>query len=75
MLRQGFGVQHVLNPDPYKGAFGDDGLRYAQDVRDVIDTATSGRVAAFFAGAIQGVGGSVSLATGYLPEVYKVLAP
>ncbi len=33
---------------------------------------TSGRVAAFFSETIQGVGGAVPLADGYLPAVYKV---
>jgi alanine-glyoxylate transaminase/(R)-3-amino-2-methylpropionate-pyruvate transaminase len=68
---QGFGVHHALNPDPYRGAFGNDGPRYAEDVKDLIQTATSGRVAGFFAETIQGVGGAVPLADGYLPAVYK----
>jgi 4-aminobutyrate aminotransferase-like enzyme len=50
---QGFGVHHALNPDPYRGAFGNDGPRYAEDVKDLIQTATSGRVAGFFAETIQ----------------------
>lgn len=33
---------------------------------------TSGQVAAFFSETIQGVGGALPLADGYLPEVYKV---
>jgi hypothetical protein len=32
----------VLNPNPYTGAFGNDGARYAEDVADVIATATPG---------------------------------
>lgn len=69
---QGFGYHHALNPDPYRGPYGDDGLRYAADVADLISAATPGRVAGFIAETIQGVGGAVPLATGYLPEVYKV---
>lgn len=69
---QGFGYHHALNPDPYRGAFGDDGPRYAADVVDLISAATPGRVAGFVAETIQGVGGTVPLATGYLPAVYKV---
>eukprot|EP00798_Chlamydomonas_sp_ICE-L_P026930 gene26931-4553_t len=68
-----FGMIHALNPDPYRGAFGDDGPKYAEDVKDLIATATSGRVAGWMSETIQGVGGSVPLATGYLPEVYKAI--
>lgn len=39
---QGFGIRHVLNPNPYTGAFGNDGAKYAEDVADVIATATPG---------------------------------
>jgi hypothetical protein len=46
--------------------------RYAADVADLIQGATPGTVAGFISETIQGVGGSVPLADGYLPEVYKV---
>lgn len=46
--------------------------RYAEDVRDLIGAATPGRVAGFISETIQGVGGATPLASGYLPEVYKV---
>ncbi len=46
--------------------------RYAEDVDDVINFATSGRVAGFLSESVQGVGGSVPLADGYLPRVYEV---
>ncbi|GFR40934.1 hypothetical protein Agub_g1592 [Astrephomene gubernaculifera] len=72
-MPQGFGYHHALNPDPYRGAFGDDGRRYAADVADLIGAATPGRVAGFIAESIQGVGGTVPLASGYLPEVYKLI--
>ena len=69
---QGFGVRHVLNPDPYRGRFGDDGSAYAADVEDVIKFATSGQVAGFLSESVQGVGGAIPLAKGYLPEAYSV---
>lgn len=47
------GVHHALNPDPYRGVFGSDGKQYAKDVEDLIQFATSGRVAAFISEAIQ----------------------
>ncbi|KAH7514719.1 hypothetical protein FEM48_Zijuj11G0120400 [Ziziphus jujuba var. spinosa] len=65
------GVHHALNPDPYRGVFGSDGEKYARDVQDLIDFGTSGNVAAFMSEAIQGVGGIVELAPGYLPAVYS----
>eukprot|EP01116_Phalansterium_solitarium_P004139 TRINITY_DN15033_c0_g1_i1.p1 TRINITY_DN15033_c0_g1~~TRINITY_DN15033_c0_g1_i1.p1 ORF type:complete len:478 (+),score=146.19 TRINITY_DN15033_c0_g1_i1:94-1527(+) len=71
------GVRHALNPDPYRGPYkGSDpeaGKKYAWDVKNLIEHGTSGQVAAFIAEPIQGVGGSVQLAEGYLPEVYKTI--
>ena len=69
---QAHGIKHVLNPNAYRGAFGNDGLAYARDVQDVIETTTSGRVAGFISESIQGVGGTTPLADGYLPAVYDV---
>uniref|UniRef100_A0A7N0T6M6 alanine--glyoxylate transaminase n=1 Tax=Kalanchoe fedtschenkoi TaxID=63787 RepID=A0A7N0T6M6_KALFE len=65
------GVHHAMNPDPYRGIFGSDGEKYARDVEDLIEYGTSGCVGAFISEAIQGVGGIVELAPGYLPAVYK----
>eukprot|EP00850_Spirogloea_muscicola_P021784 SM000261S09983 [mRNA] locus=s261:99648:103044:- [translate_table: standard] len=71
---QGFGVHHMMAPDAYRGPFGADGPAYAADVARHVEHATpGGRVAAFFAEAIQGVGGAVPLAPGYLPAVYDVV--
>ena len=69
---QAFGIKHVLNPNAYRGAFGNDGQAYARDVQDMIETATSGRVAGYISESIQGVGGCTPLADGYLPAVYEV---
>ncbi|KAL6002973.1 Alanine--glyoxylate aminotransferase 2 2, mitochondrial [Asimina triloba] len=65
------GVHHALNPDQYRGVFGSDGEKYAKDVQDILDYGTCGRVAAFISEAIQGVGGIMELAPGYLPAVHK----
>ncbi|KAK4396052.1 Alanine--glyoxylate aminotransferase 23, mitochondrial [Sesamum angolense] len=65
------GVHHAMNPDPYRGLFGSNGEEYAKDVQDLIQFGTSGHVAAFISEAIQGVGGIVELASGYLPAVYN----
>ncbi|XP_074567984.1 alanine--glyoxylate aminotransferase 2 homolog 3, mitochondrial-like [Curcuma longa] len=67
------GVHHAMNPDPYRGAFGSDVDKYVRDVQEVIDFGTSGHVAGFISETIQGVGGIVELAQGYLPAVYKII--
>ncbi|KAF7825458.1 alanine--glyoxylate aminotransferase 2-like protein 3, mitochondrial-like [Senna tora] len=67
------GVHHAVNPDPYRGIFGSDGEKYAKEVQDMIDFGTSGNVAAFLSESIQGVGGMVELAPGYLPAVYNII--
>lgn len=66
-------IHHVMNPDPYRGDFGPDAKRYAKDVQDHIDFGTSGKVAGFIAETIQGVGGTVELAPGYLKLVYEIV--
>jgi alanine-glyoxylate transaminase / (R)-3-amino-2-methylpropionate-pyruvate transaminase len=69
-----FGVHHALAPDPYRGPYGREdagaGVKFATDVKQLIDFATPGRVAAFIAESIQGVGGCVVFPDGYLEAVY-----
>lgn len=50
---QGFGVHHALNPDPYRGPFGADGKLYANDLANLLESATPGRIAGFFHETIQ----------------------
>ncbi len=70
-----FGIHHAIFPDPYRGAWGHDdpdaGAKYADDIKNLIEFATSGRVAAFFAESIQGVGGTVVYPDGYLINAYQ----
>jgi len=70
-----FGVHHTITPDPYRGLWGRDdvdaGKKYAADVKNLIDYATSGQVAAFIAESIQGVGGCVVFPDGYLQRAYE----
>ncbi|KAJ0039807.1 hypothetical protein Pint_26748 [Pistacia integerrima] len=49
-----------------------DPIRQAKDVQDHIDFGSSGKVAGFIA-VIQGVGGAVELAPGYLKHVYDIV--
>jgi len=69
-----FGVHHAVAADPYRGAWGsedpDAGEKYAADVRNLIQHATPGRVAGFFAESIQGVGGTVVYPDGYLKSAF-----
>src|SRR5436853_1659983 len=70
-----FGVHHAAAPYPYRGHFGYDdpeaGRKYADDVKNLIDYATPGKVAAFIAESIQGVGGFVEFPQGYLKHTYE----
>ncbi|HEU0011599.1 MAG TPA: aminotransferase class III-fold pyridoxal phosphate-dependent enzyme [Verrucomicrobiae bacterium] len=70
-----FGVQHAMMPDTYRGPYGKDdpesGLKYADDVKSLIQFGTSGQVAGFLAESIQGVGGAVVFPDGYLRHAYQ----
>jgi len=70
-----FGVHHAQAPYPYRGPYGYDdpeaGRKYADDVKSLIDHATSGQIAGFIAESIQGVGGFVEFPDGYLRHVYE----
>ena len=70
-----FGVHHAIAPYPYRGTFGyddpDAGKKYADDVKNLIEYATPGKLAAFIAESIQGVGGFVEFPQGYLKDVYE----
>lgn len=69
-----FGVHHAAAPYPYRGPHGLDdpqaGRKYADDVKQVIDYTTPGKVAGFIAESIQGVGGFVEFPQGYLQHAY-----
>jgi alanine-glyoxylate transaminase/(R)-3-amino-2-methylpropionate-pyruvate transaminase len=69
-------VHHVVNPDPYRSPF--DGTpeeiatKSARDIRDLIRFSTPGKIAAFIAEPIQGVGGATRGAPNYLKEAYAI---
>ena len=69
-----YGVQHARMPDLYRGPHGKDdpeaGRKYAADVEDLIRFGSSGKIAAFIAESIQGVGGTVVFPDGYLKHAY-----
>ncbi len=66
------GIKHAINPYcyrcPLKLSYPDCGIACAEDIEELIRTTTSGRVAAFLAEPIQGVGGFVTPP----PEYFEV---
>ena len=67
------GIKHALNPYcyrcPLKMKYPECGVACAEDVEEVIKTMTSGRIAAFLAEPIQGVGGYIPAP----PEYFKIV--
>ncbi len=75
--QQGAGLHHAVCPDPYRSPFHGTAesiaSQSAEDVGDLIRRATPGRIAAFIAEPIQGVGGVTYGAPNYLREAYGVV--
>ncbi len=71
------GIHHAVNPDPYRSAFSGSpeeiATKSAADIRDLIRFSTPGKVAAFIAEPIQGVGGATYGARNYLREAYAIV--
>ncbi len=70
-------VHHAINPDPYRSPFRgtpeEIATQSVADLRDVIRYSTPGRLAAFIAEPINGVGGVTMGATNYLREAYAAV--
>jgi 4-aminobutyrate aminotransferase len=71
------GVVHALNPYCYRCPFGmkptECGIECAKDVENVIQTTTSGQIAAFIAEPIQGVGGFITPPKEYFKIVFNIV--
>jgi 4-aminobutyrate aminotransferase-like enzyme len=71
------GIVHALNPYCYRCPFGmkptECGIECAKDVEAVIQTTTSGQIAAFLAEPIQGVGGFITPPKEYFKIVFKIV--
>ena len=69
-------VHHAMSPDPYRSPFSgtpeEIATQSAADIRDIIRYSTPGKIAAFIAEPIQGVGGTTYGAPNYLREAYAV---
>ena len=76
-IPQGYRIHHAICPDPYRNPFEgtpeEKAHKSAEDIRDLIHYSTPGRVAAFIAEPIQGVGGATHGAPNYLKEAYAVI--
>jgi alanine-glyoxylate transaminase / (R)-3-amino-2-methylpropionate-pyruvate transaminase len=76
-MPQNVGVHHVMNPDPYRnsiGASADEIARIAaNEIRETIRYSTPGKVAAFIAEPIQGVGGATSGNSNYFQQAYQII--
>jgi alanine-glyoxylate transaminase/(R)-3-amino-2-methylpropionate-pyruvate transaminase len=68
------GIHHAICPDPYRSPFSgtpqEIASKSARDIRELIRYSTPGKIAAFIAEPIQGVGGVTSGAPNYLKEAY-----
>jgi alanine-glyoxylate transaminase / (R)-3-amino-2-methylpropionate-pyruvate transaminase len=76
-IPQNVAVHHAPHPDPYRTPF--DGTpdeiarKSAEEIRQIIRYSTPGRVAAFIAEPIQGVGGATSAAANYFQYAYDIV--
>lgn len=72
---QSFGVHHTFCPDPYRSPFSgtpeEIASQSAAEMRDLIRFSTPGKIAAYIAEPIQGVGGVTYGAPNYLGEAYE----
>src|SRR5882762_3052515 len=70
------GIHHTVSPDPYRSPFTgtpeEIASKSAQDILEIIRYSTPGKIAAFIAEPIQGVGGATYGARNYLREAYKI---
>ncbi|HZU31165.1 MAG TPA: aspartate aminotransferase family protein [Candidatus Angelobacter sp.] len=71
------GFVHAMNAYCYRCPWGltypDCGVACAKDVENVIQTSTSGQIAAFFAEPVQGVGGFITPPPEYFKIVFKIV--
>ena len=68
-------MHHAVCPAPYRSGFRGSpeeiARRSAEDIREIIRYSTPGKLAAFIAEPIQGIGGATHEAPNYLYEAYR----
>lgn len=73
----GLGVHHVISPDPYRSPYGGSPeeitARSVEDIREIVRYSTSGKIAAFIAEPMQGVGGVTYGRHSYLKRAYEAV--
>jgi 4-aminobutyrate aminotransferase-like enzyme len=71
------GIVHAMNPYCYRCPFGlkypDCGVACAKDIENLIQLSTSGRIAAFLAEPIQGVGGFITPPKEYFKIAFNIV--
>lgn len=67
------GFLHAATPDQYHGIFGPTVQPYVNELANLIQSSTSGRVAAFLAEPIQGYTGVVPLPRDYIPAAVALV--
>jgi 4-aminobutyrate aminotransferase-like enzyme len=71
------GTKHAHNPYCYRCAFGKEyphcDLECAKDVKELVETTTSGHPSAFIAEPIQGIGGFITPPKEYFKEVFSIV--
>jgi alanine-glyoxylate transaminase/(R)-3-amino-2-methylpropionate-pyruvate transaminase len=76
-IEYGTRTLHAINPDPYRNPFSgtpaEVATRSAEDIRELIKFSTPGKIAAFLAEPINGVGGVTMGAPNYLREAYGIV--
>ena len=76
-LPNGLGVHHVPCPDPYRSTYrgspAEIARRCAEEIREIIRYSTPGKVAAFIAEPIQGVGGATMGDPEFLRLAYEIV--
>lgn len=60
------GIHHVANPDRYRGIYGEAAQGYLDEVDRTITHSTSGKLAGIIIEPLQGYGGIVEMAPGYI---------
>lgn len=71
------GIKHAMSPYCYRCPLGlkypDCGIKCAKDIEELIQTTTVGKVAAFLAEPIQGVGGFITPPDGYFQTAVEIV--